>query len=392
MRKGYALIAVILLLCLIAVGFYFFRNKIGDIRPAVLPPKPLPNTSATNRTVPTGLLLSLPAGYSIGIFAQNLGGVRDLQFSPGGTLLASVTSSGKVIALPSKNNQAEKVKDVLTNLRNPHGIAFFNRKLYVAEETKVVRYNWDEQDLTASVDKILFDLPVAGEHFTRSIVFDKSGKLYISVGSTCNACIEKDLRYAAILRADNDGPTPKVFASGLRNSVFMALNPTTQEVWATDNGRDLLGDDIPPDEINIIRSGKNYGWPNCYGDKIPDKTFNPTASDVTCANTEAPIYKIQAHSAPLGLVFINSPQFPPDWQGDLLVAYHGSWNRSVPTGYKVVHMKLAGNQIAAEEDFLSGFLQGSQAIGRPVDLTFDTLGSLYISDDKRGVVYIVGKK
>ncbi|MBI2330566.1 PQQ-dependent sugar dehydrogenase, partial [Candidatus Daviesbacteria bacterium] len=291
-----------------------------------------------------------------------------LEFSSGGTLIASITSDGKIMAL--KNGE---VIEVLTGLNKPHGIAFFNSKLFVAEETKVTRFDWDEQNLKAVLDKVLFDLPPAGNHFTRSLVFDKSGNLYISVGSTCNVCNESDPRYAAVLVSDAKGSKPRVFAKGLRNSVFVTLNEKTGEVWATDMGRDFLGDDLPPDEINILKDGKDYGWPDCFGNKVPDTNFNP---DANCDNTEPPIYEIPAHSAPLGLIF--------DPQGDLLVAYHGSWNRSVPTGYKIVKLKVNGNQITGAEDLLT-------TGGRPVDLIFDKEGNLYISDDKNGAVYIIKK-
>lgn len=291
-----------------------------------------------------------------------------MEFSPGGTLLVSVTSSGKVITL--KNGEA---KDLLRGLNNPHGLAFFNNKLYVAEERRIVRYIWDEQNLKASQDKVLFDLPPRGNHFTRSLVFDREGRLYVSIGSTCNVCNERDERYAAVLISDSEGNSPRVFAKGLRNAVFMALNPKTNEVWVTEMGRDFLGDNLPPDEINILKEGKDYGWPNCYGNKIPDTDFNQFAD---CSNTEPPIFEIPAHSAPLGLTF--------DPEGNLLVAYHGSWNRSVPTGYKIVKLKVDGNQITAAEDFLT-------TGGRPVDLIFDNSGNLYISDDKAQAVYVVSK-
>lgn len=164
-------------------------------------------------------------------------------------------------------------------------------------------------------------------------------------------------------------------------------------MWGTENSRDWLGDNAPPDGINIIRDGKNYGWPVCYGNKFHDKNFDPKGEQATyCADTLAPIFEIQSHSAPLGLTFINSKQFPDSQQGDLLVAYHGSWNRTEPTGYKVVRLVVEGNQITKQEDFLTGFLQGSDASGRPVDLEFDKTGSLYISDDKANAVYKIVKK
>ncbi|MFI5205702.1 MAG: PQQ-dependent sugar dehydrogenase, partial [Candidatus Paceibacterales bacterium] len=175
---------------------------------------------------------------------------------------------------------------------------------------------------------------------------------------------------------------------------FIQFNPKTGELWGTEMGRDYLGDNIPPDEINIIREGVNYGWPNCYGDRVADTSFN---QDATCQFTQSPIYQIPAHSAPLGLTFINSSQFPADWQGDLLVAYHGSWNRTLPTGYKVIHMKVNGNTISGVSDFLTGFIgvgakSGADALGRPVDLTFDKSGNLFLSDDKTGDVYIIQKQ
>lgn len=362
MPRTYVVIFFLILLAL--VSFFVFGNKVGDVRPAQ-------NSNIT----PVNLPLNLPQGYTIGYYSQNLGGVRDLEFSPEGTLIASVPSDGKVIAL--KNGE---VTESLTNLNNPHGIAFFNNQLFVAEETKVSRYNWNGQTLEASLDKVLFDLPPRGNHFTRSLVFDKSGNLYISVGSTCNVCNEQDPRHAAVLISDAEGSNPRIFAKGLRNSVFMALNPKSGEVWATDMGRDFLGDNLPPDEVNILKDSKDYGWPNCYGNKVPDTKFNPAAD---CTGSEPPIFEIPAHSAPLGLIF--------DPQGDLLVAYHGSWNRSSPIGYKVVKLKINGNQVTGEEDFISGFLQNSQTLGRPVDLIFDKEGNLYISDDKAGAVYIVRK-
>ncbi|QQG43990.1 MAG: PQQ-dependent sugar dehydrogenase [Candidatus Roizmanbacteria bacterium] len=380
------LFGIFLIIFFLAVGFFLFKNKVGDIRPAVLPVKPLP-TNNTNIT-PANLPLKLPSQYTLGLFAENTGNGRDLEFSPGQTLLVSITSEGEIKALPDKNQdgRADSVKTVLTGLKNPHGIAFYNGKLYVAEETKISRYNWNEQNLEAVFDKTLFNIPQGGRHFSRSLAFDSKGNLYVTVGSTCDVCRENHPWLSAVIVSDAQGNNPRLFASGLRNSVFIAVNPETNELWGTEMGRDFLGDNAPPDEINIIKDGENYGWPNCYGDKIPDANFNQNAN---CSNTEPPVYRIQAHSAPLGLVFINSPQFPADWQGDLLVAYHGSWNRSSPVGYKIVRMNVEGNQVLEEEDFISGFLEESQVIGRPVDLVFDKKGNLYISDDKSGAVYIV---
>jgi len=376
------------------------------------------NSSQSISVGPTSNIpLKLPTGFTIHVFASNLGTPRDLQFSPGGTLLVSNPSGNQVIAMPDTNHDgvADSNKVVISNGTHIHGLAFYGGKLYVADVNKVVKYSWDEKNLQAIFDKQLFSLPENSDHNNRTIIFDKSGIMYVSVGSTCNVCIESSPLSATIIVSDADGNNPHVFAKGLRNAPFMTFKPTTNDLWVTEMGRDNLGDNTPPDEINIpkenpstshstlrdepLGSGsrssgpRDYGWPYCYGNKNHDDNFDPSKSH-TCDLTEPPVYEIPAHSAPLGLTFINSSQFPSYWQNDLLVSYHGSWNRSVATGFKVVHMKVTGNTITSAEDFLTGFLQGtsnSSAKGRPVDLTFDSLGNLYISDDRAGNVYIVQK-
>ncbi|MDO8470481.1 MAG: PQQ-dependent sugar dehydrogenase [bacterium] len=338
-------------------------------------------------------LLKVSPPFTIGVFAKSLGGgARDLVFSPEGILLTSIPSSGKVVALPDKNGDgvADETKDTLVDLDGPHGLAFFEGKLYVAEKTRVARYNWDGAMLKASLDKVLFSLPYINPgHSTRSIAFNEDGEMFISIGSSCDFCFEKEPLLATVIVSDKDGNNPTLFAKGLRNTVFIAVNPQTQELWGTEMGRDYLGDDLPPDEINILRKGSDYGWPNCYGNKVFDIQFNPSGNPDICIGTEKPAYETAAHSAPLGLAFIDSKQFPGDWQNDLLVAYHGSWGRAIPNGYKIVRLHISGNEVLGEEDFITGFLP---AITRPVDLVFDKYGSLYISDDRGGMVYKVIKK
>lgn len=252
----------------------------------------------------------------------------------------------------------------------------------------MVRYHFDEENLKAEIDKKLFSLHGGGRHTTRTIDFDRKGQIFVSIGSTCDTCFEKHPWLATVIVSDSEGRNPRLFAKGLRNSVFVKVNPNTQELWGTEMGRDFLGDDLPPDEINIIKEGKDYGWPVCYGDRVYDDKFGQKTPE-HCAKTESPIYQIAAHSAPLGLVFIDSEKFPEQWRGDLLVAYHGSWNRSTPIGYQVVHLKVEENRITGEEDFLTGFLKEASAIGRPVDLEFSKEGDLYLSDGKAGVVYLI---
>lgn len=374
-------IAVLISVSLLVVGVWVFKREVGDVRPVILPPAKLGDKPET--------ALKLPDGFKIGIFATDLGAVRDIEFSREGTLLVSSSGEGRLWALPDKNQdgRADQTKLLLDGRDKLHGLAFNDGSLYVAEETKVSRFKWDEASLSLSSEEKILDLPAAGRHFTRTIAFNKSGQMFVSIGSTCDVCFEAHEWLAAIIVSDVNGKNARLYAKGLRNAVFITVNPDSGDLWATEMGRDGLGDDIPPDEINIIRDGKDYGWPNCYGSKVADTDFNKSLSETACVSTEPPVFKIQAHSAPLGLSFIKSPRFPEDWQGDLLVAYHGSWNRSEPVGYRVVRLEIADNQVKAEHEFLNGFLSGSDIYGRPVDMDFDRDGSLYISDDKAGLIY-----
>lgn len=381
---------VLIALILIVIGIAYFRvgPKVGN-QPS--PSSPTPQVNHVNETD-----LTIKSDYSIKVFAKGITGARDLQFSPGGTLLVSSTTVGEVYALPDKNKdeKSNQTKTILTGLNRPHGLVFYGTKLYVAEETKVSRYAWDEQKLEAKFEKKLFDLPKGDRHFTRSIVFDQNGNMYVSIGSTCDVCTESNPLYASILISDSEGKTPKIYAKGLRNSVFMAQNSTSGEIWATEMGRDYLGDNLPPDEINIIKDGKDYGWPLCYGNQVHDTDFDKKAyiqifPQPPCAATEPPVFQIPAHSAPLGLTFIKSDLFPKDWQGDLLVAYHGSTNSTTPKGYKVVHIKMQNGKPTTEEDFITGFIKGKDVSARPVDVAFSPSGSLFISDDKSGNIYKV---
>ncbi len=387
------LIALIVILVLFYGAALVIKSRIGDIRPALLPQGPHKQPISSNSpqlSSSSNVPFILPGSFKAGVFAANIPNARDLEFSPDGTLLVSLTSQGKVVALPDTNGdgKADEVVEVVSRLDRPHGIAFYQGKLYIAFLTGVNRYAWNEENLSATFEKKIIDIPYNGGHFSRSLVFDKTGKLFVTIGSSCNVCDEKNEWLASVIVTDKDGSNARVFAKGLRNSVFLAMNPGTHELWAADMGRDFLGDDLPPEEINIIREGTNYGWPICYGNKVHDTNFDKNVYIRNpCEDTVAPIYEFQAHSAPLGITFIQSAQFPPQWQGDLLVAYHGSWNRSIPTGFKVVRMDVEGNTVKGEEDFITGFLDGSTASGRPVDLVFDSQGSLFLSDDKAGAVY-----
>ena len=344
--------------------------------------------------------IQLPPGFKIDVYAENLGS-SSLSF-PGpnsaprmmllkdDVLYVSLTRQGKVVALPDHNsdNKADETIVFIDNLNNPHGLDFYDGWFYIAEENRVIRIKDRNNDQLAdreSLEVIIDDLPTGG-HFTRSIRIHNNS-LYLSIGSSCNVCIEQDERRAAISRCNLDGTDCEVFARGLRNSVGFVFHPITGEMYATDNGRDLLGDDLPPDEINLVKEGNNYGWPICYGQNIHDTQFD---KNVYIRNPceqpfEMPsLVDLQAHSAPLGLTFYFGDSFPEEYRGDLFVAFHGSWNRKEPTGYKIVTIDMNDLEV---KDFATGWLKGGNVLGRPVDIITNDEGGLFVSDDNAGKIY-----
>lgn len=339
--------------------------------------------------------LKLPAGFHISIFADTEGEPRMMAWSPGGTLVATITDEGQVMALPDSKHrgQADRKVTVLKDLNGPHGIAFHNGKLYVAEVSQVARYDWDEQNLRASNPQVIIHLPGSGGgHMTRTILF-ANGKIYVSAGASCNVCKEKDPHRAAVMEYNEDGSGERIFARGMRNAVGLAFNPRTETVWTTENGRDWLGDDLPPDEINDLgKSGGDFGWPYCYGNRVPDLKFSRDAAR-HCKDTVPAKVELQAHSAPLGLAFYTGKQFPAEYQDDVFVAFHGSWNRSVPTGYKIVRIYIDANGNPGKpQDFITGWIAPAERrkgkwLGRPVGILIGPDGSMYVSDDANGAIY-----
>ncbi len=340
------------------------------------------------------LPLKLPKGFSVSIFAKDLPGARVMRFDHLGNIWVSRTSAGAVTRLDVKNGQVVKQSDVFSGMQKPHGLAFDpqdNNFLYVAEENRIRSFRVDEG---AGNGKEVLSLPSGGGHFTRTAGFGPDGGLYVSVGSSCNVCRESDQRRATILRFDPATKQSRVFARGLRNAVFFTWNPADGQMWATEMGRDWLGDDLPPDEINIIKDGQNYGWPICYGKNIHDTDFDKNAyirNPCSEPFETGSFIDIPAHSAPLGLAFIPpNSSWPEDYWHDLIVAYHGSWNRSEPAGYKVVRYRFDKNgSYGGVEDFITGWLAPDGALGRPVDVLVQPGGVMYISDDKAGVIYRV---
>lgn len=387
-----------------ALGYsvtFYWKNLRGAWFPISKAPKDIVKILNT-----TGMTLKLPPGFAISIFAKDLVSPRVLATTPDGSIIASITSEGKVVALPDKNGDgvADEIITILSGLNRPHGLAFKCREsvcsLYIAESNRVAIYDYDEKSFKAVFKNKIADLPDGGIHFTRTLGFGPDERLYVSTGSDCNVCNEKDSLRAAIFSMNADGSDFKNVARGLRNSVFFTWSPFDGKMWATEMGRDLLGDNLPPDEINVINIGKNYGWPTCYGKNIHDTNFDPAPKQVrygadknACAEFMPSYIDIPAHSAPLGLAFVPKNNLPGDYWYNLLVSYHGSWNRTVPTGYKIVRYKLdAQGRNLGEEDFISGWLTEKGVLGRPVDILIQQNGIIYISDDKAGVIYRVSYK
>jgi glucose/arabinose dehydrogenase len=327
-------------------------------------------------------------GLAVSLFAAGLDGPRFMAVDSQGRIYVSQPRSGTILVLPDddRNGVADRKVVYAAGLDRPHGLAFVGRDLIVAENGRLLLLSDENGDLKADTRRTLStDLPTGGGHWTRTVVVGPDGDLYVSAGSRCNACREVDWRRAAILRFAADGGAARLFAKGLRNSVGLAFHPKTGELWASENGRDLLGDNTPPDEINRIVAGGDYGWPYCYGDRVPDPELG---TPQRCRGTRPPAVELQAHSAPLGIVFGSKLHFRPQIQEMLIVAYHGSWNRTVPTGYKLVGIPFnAGRPSGPPHDLVTGWLSQGRAWGRPVDPVVGADGALYLSDDRAGAIY-----
>ncbi len=339
------------------------------------------------RTTVEGHDLFLKPGFHISVFAQGVNGVRYLTLGAGNVVYASLMRAGTIVRLPDANHDgvADSAITVASGLHQPFGIAFRGDTMYVGETDALDRFNPG-----ATAPMKLATLPSGQGHSTRTVVAGPDGKIYVAIGSSCNICDEADPRRAAVVTYNPDGSGEHLFARGLRNSVGLAFNPTTHELWANNNDRDNLGDDLPPEHVNILKDGKYYGWPQCY---LPGKP-NPEYPDANCATVEPPAITIQAHSAPLGLAFYTGTMFPAEYRGDAIMTLHGSWNRSVPTGAKVVRVRIQNGKATGVEDFITGWLPPGAAStsgrwGRPVSPLVLPDGSLLISDDDGGKIWRV---
>jgi len=341
--------------------------------------------------------LKLPSGFQANVFAKGVGNPRMMAVASDGTVYVTRPKMNDVIALRDHNGdgRSDEMRTVVSDLEVVHGITFHKNRLYLAAPTRVLVADI-KPDGTIAPPRLLIDnLPPGKGHKNRTIAFGPDGMLYISVGSSCNVCVETSEEYATVLRAKPDGKERNVYARGLRNTVGFAWHPETGEPWGMDNGSDWRGDNLPPEELNQLREGGNYGWPFCYGNKQVDKLFlaNPkgTTKEEYCPKTVPSVLNYQAHSAPVGMAFYNASQFPEEYRGDAFVAMRGSWNRKPPTGYKVVRIRFRNGKPVSVEDFLTGFLieSGEAQFARIAGVAIARDGSLLISDDTNSVIYRV---
>jgi len=340
--------------------------------------------------------LTVPKGFTVERFASDLRNARFMLFTEQGDLLVSRPHVGDVQLLQRDRSrplnarpEIDQRSTLLSDLSRPHGIALHEGWLYIAEDVQIsrVRFNSESASLEGELQVIVGDLGGDGNHWTKNIGIGPDQKLYLSQGSTCNVCVEEDERRATMMRYDLDGRNETLVATGLRNSVGFDWAPWDQALYATDNGRDMLGDDFPPCELNRIELGGFYGWPYYNADNIPDPDMGTPPANIS-GNPVAPAHGFRAHNAPLGMRFLQNDQWPTAFDRTALVALHGSWNRSSLDGYKVVSLHWTESGIE-ERDFLVGFERGGDVIGRPVDVVQGPDGAIYVSDDYSGSVYRV---
>lgn len=334
--------------------------------------------------------LQLPEGFAVEVFATQIEGARSMTQSDAGIMYVGTRKTGKVYALEDrdKNGKVDRVDVLVEGLDNPNGVAWKDGDLYVAEVSRILRFpNIDANRSNPEYEVVVDDYPTDGQHGWKFIRFAPDGKLYVPVGAPCNVCEEEDPIYSSITRINADGSGREVYAQGIRNTVGFDWHPETGELWFTDNGRDLMGDNIPPDELNRVEQmGQHFGFPYCHGGDIADPTFGDARS---CDTFVPPVQKLGAHVAALGMRFYTKDQFPEEYKNQIFLAEHGSWNRSSKTGYQVSLVRFKSDGSISYEPFITGWLQGEDSWGRPVDVELGFDGSLYVSDDASGTIYRV---
>jgi glucose/arabinose dehydrogenase len=332
--------------------------------------------------------IKLPPGFEISVFASDVEDARSMALGEKGTLFVGTRSKGDVYAIANDGRRATKVTKIATGLNMPNGVAIRDGALYVAEVSKVWRYDGIEASLPKVPKPALVYDKYPGErhHGWKFIRFGPDGWLYVPVGAPCNIC-DREAPYASITRLKPDGSAMEVYARGIRNSVGFDWNPATKELWFTDNGRDLMGDDVPPDEINTApKADMHFGYPYCHAGDIADPEFG---AKHRCSEFTPPARRLGAHVASLGMRFYTGSMFPAEYRNRIFVAEHGSWNRSKKSGYRVMVGTVEGSKVTDYKVFAEGFLDvaSDKAWGRPVDVMVMPDGALLVSDDEAGAIY-----
>jgi len=334
--------------------------------------------------------IRLPDGFSISVYADNVPGARSLTRSPNGTLFVGSRGAGRVYAIVDADHdqRADRVFVIAHGLTSPNGVAFREGALYVAEINRILRFDDIEARLSDPPAPMVVrdDFPTDAHHGWKFIAFGPDGRLYVPVGAPCNVCESEDPRYAAISRMQPDGSDVEIIARGVRNTVGFTWHPDTGDLWFTDNGRDWLGDDLPPDELNhLSEPGEHFGFPYCHGGGIRDPEYG---TRYACEQFTPAAQELGPHVAALGLRFYTGSMFPEPMKNQLIIAEHGSWNRSAPLGYRLMVVRLDGSQPVAYEVFAEGWLKpNGKPWGRPVDVEVMPDGALLVSDDFAGAIY-----
>ncbi len=334
-----------------------------------------------------GIDFQLPEGFSIELLVDDIPNARSMALGENGTLFVGTRRAGKVYAVREAFSGEPEIAILAEGLKMPNGVAFQEGRLYVAERHRILRYAVRDRSAGLSEATVIAELPYNNPlHSWKYLAFGPDGRLYVPIGAPCNVCDEPD--FGLFLRMQRDGSEREIVARGIRNTVGFDWHPDTGELWFTDNGRDMLGDDVPPCELNRLSSvGEDFGFPYCHGKSTPDPEFGELGS---CADAVAPVQELGPHVAPLGIRFYTGKMFPAVYQNQVFIAEHGSWNRSEEagkTGYRVTLVRLNGNQSVSYEPFLEGFLKDDEVLGRPVDLLVAPDGALLVSDDQRGAIY-----
>ena len=334
--------------------------------------------------------LALPPGFTIEVFSDAVPGARSMALSPAGTLFVGTREKGVVYAIPGAvgATHAATPRRIARGLTSPNGVAVRDGALYVAEISRIIRFDDIEVRLEHPPAPVVVTdrYPTDRHHGWKFIAFGPDGWLYVPVGAPCNVCLPPGPLHETITRMKPDGSAIEVFARGVRNSVGFDWRPGSHDLWFTDNGRDWLGDDRPPDELNHApKAGMHFGFPYCHGRALPDPEFG---RDKACTDFTPPAAELGPHVAALGMRFYTGTMFPPEYRGRIFIAEHGSWNRTTPIGYRVTTARLDGDRVVGYEPFATGWLgDNGQIAGRPVDVLVMPDGALLVSDDHAGAIY-----